>query len=89
MKLLDIWSQSGKIFDINNSAVSGDDAPGTISGNASALLGYIGDPMNQVTGDYLYSHDDLTVGSGAFPYGLGFQRSYDSGRRLQSGLLGL
>jgi RHS repeat-associated protein len=39
-----------------------------------------GDPLNLVTGAYVYSFDDLTVGNGAFPYTLAFQRSYDSGR---------
>jgi RHS repeat-associated protein len=58
--------------------------PGASSGNSSGFLQTIADPLNQVTGDYVYSHDDLSVGVGAFPYGLGFQRSYDSGRSLGS-----
>ena len=62
---------------------------GAVQGGISAALGLAGDPVNRVTGDYIYSHDDLTVGSGAFPYGLGFQRSYDSGTRLKNGPLGL
>ena len=63
---------------------------GTSQGNTSGFFRTIGDPLNQVTGDYVYSHDDLVVGAGAFPYGLGFQRSYDSGRSVAApGPLGL
>ncbi len=47
------------------------------------------DPIDLVSGAFLYSHDDLTMGSGALPLGLGFQRYYTSGARLQDGLLGL
>lgn len=54
--------------------------PGTSQGNSAGFFGTISDPLNQVTGDYVYSNDDLSVGSGTFPYGLGLQRSYDSGR---------
>jgi len=62
----------------SNSTVS--TAPGLSLGNSGDLFGSLADPLNQVTGDYQYSHDDITVGSQKFPYGLGFQRSYDSGR---------
>jgi len=47
------------------------------------------DPVILTTGQYVYDHVDLTVGSGAFPYGLSFQRFYTSGRRLKAGALGL
>lgn len=45
----------------------------------------VADPVNGLTGDYIYSHDDIVVGSAAFPYGLGFTRSYDSGLSTQTG----
>jgi len=48
-----------------------------------------GDPVNLVTGDYLYEHEDLKHGVGEFPYSLAFLRSYDSGSRLRKGPLGL
>jgi RHS repeat-associated protein len=54
--------------------------PGVASSPSVGLLDSIGDPLNRVTGDYVYSHDDLAVGTGAFPYSLGFQRLYDSSR---------
>lgn len=47
------------------------------------------DPINLVTGDFLYDQDDITVGSGIHPFGLGFSRHYDSGSRLADGVLGL
>jgi RHS repeat-associated protein len=46
------------------------------------------DPINLVTGDYLYSVTDLSVGSQDMPIGLSFQRYYDSGTRFRSGSLG-
>lgn len=61
--------------------------PGAGQGNSTGFFGTIADPLNQITGDYHYSHDDLSVGAGAFPHGLGFQRSYDSGR-TSGGALG-
>ena len=42
----------------------------------------VSDPVNTFTGDYVYDATDLTVGSRTFPYGLGLQRSYNSGSRL-------
>ncbi len=47
------------------------------------------DPVNMRTGDYKYRHEDLTVGSGEFPYQLGFQTEYDSRSRFVNGTLGL
>ena len=46
------------------------------------------DPINLVTGDYLLTANDLAVGSLGLPYGLVFQRYYDSGTRFRSGPLG-
>ncbi|WP_375784009.1 RHS repeat-associated core domain-containing protein [Bradyrhizobium sp. Pha-3] len=46
------------------------------------------EPINLVTGDYLNSPTDLVIGSQAMPYGLAFQRYYDSGTRLQKGAMG-
>lgn len=54
----------------------------------SSISSKVLDPINATTGAYLYSHDDLTVGNGAIPVGLGFQRSYDSTRRA-AGPLGI
>jgi RHS repeat-associated protein len=47
------------------------------------------EPINLFTGDYLYDHTDLSIGSAAFPYALSLQRSYTSGQRLKPGPLGL
>ena len=47
------------------------------------------DPIDLVTGDYLYENTDLTVGSRAYPFSLQFKRSYNSGARLDDGPMGL
>ncbi|MBT8368723.1 MAG: transglutaminase-like domain-containing protein, partial [Deltaproteobacteria bacterium] len=46
-------------------------------------------PVDAVIGNQLYEHHDLTVGSSSYPIGLEFMRSYNSGMRLDDGLLGL
>jgi RHS repeat-associated protein len=48
----------------------------------------VGDPIDHQRGAYLYKHEDLAVGTRPFPYGLGFQRSYDSGAQGSTGPLG-
>lgn len=63
-------------------------AVGIPQGGESGVQRLIGDPINTATGAYIYSHDDLTVGD-AIPYGLGFQRTYDSAQRYVNGPLGL
>lgn len=60
-------------------------------GNAGGLLDITPiswEPINLVTGDYLLNTTDLAIGSMDIPYGLSFQRYYDSGTRLQGGPLG-
>jgi hypothetical protein len=47
------------------------------------------EPIDLATGAYLYEHDDLTVGTARFPFGLTFHRSYTSNNRSTSGPLGL
>jgi len=47
------------------------------------------EPINIVTGDYLYENSDLTIGSGNYPFSLEFKRSYNSGAALDDGPLGL
>ena len=47
------------------------------------------DPIDLVTGYFLYAHEDITIGSGPLPLGLGFQSSYNSSARLQAGTMGL
>jgi YD repeat-containing protein len=46
------------------------------------------DPIDLVTGDFLYDEVDLTVGSQPFPLGLAFKKSYNSGARHRNGPLG-
>lgn len=46
------------------------------------------DPINMVDGAFTNDHTDLTVGSGAMPYGLNFERHYDSASRLAMGSMG-
>lgn len=62
-----------------------------VQGDAGANKGKMqasNEPINLVTGDYLNSVTDLSVGSQAMPYGLSFQRYYDSGIRARRGAMG-
>ncbi|HEX2581553.1 MAG TPA: RHS repeat-associated core domain-containing protein [Dongiaceae bacterium] len=64
----------------------------SISGGLGRVGGFIstlatGEPINLVSGDYFNTYTDLTVG-GPMPYGLSFQRYYDSGTRNSNGPLG-
>jgi YD repeat-containing protein len=47
------------------------------------------DPIDLVTGDFLFDEVDLTVGSQPFPLGLAFKKSYNSAGRHVDGPLGL
>jgi len=47
------------------------------------------EPIDLTTGDYLLNQVDLTIGSQGFPYGLAFNRSYNSSARYQDSPLGL
>jgi RHS repeat-associated protein len=46
------------------------------------------EPINLYSGAYLYDHDDISIGSGAFPFSLTFKRSYDSSRSTENTPLG-
>jgi RHS repeat-associated protein len=47
-----------------------------------------GDPVNIFTGAYNLQRNDMSVGSGEFPYSLTFGRTYRSSNNTQSGTLG-
>jgi RHS repeat-associated protein len=47
------------------------------------------EPIDLVTGDYLYEKTDLTIGGGSYPVSIDFKRSYSSGASLDNGPLGL
>lgn len=47
------------------------------------------EPIDLVTGDYLYENTDLTIGSGGYPFSIEFKRSYNSGAALDNGPMGL
>ncbi|MBX9722835.1 MAG: hypothetical protein K2X81_15650, partial [Candidatus Obscuribacterales bacterium] len=47
------------------------------------------DPVGLCAGNLYYNHDDLTVGSGNFPYSLTFSRSYNSNNCFVNGPIGL
>ncbi len=47
------------------------------------------DPVQLFSGSFLYERNDMTVGSGTYPYALSFSRHYDSSARLEDGPLGL
>jgi hypothetical protein len=46
------------------------------------------DPIDLQSGYFLYDHDDISVGSAEFPFGLTLKRSYNSGIRATSTALG-
>ena len=46
------------------------------------------EPIDLFTGNYLYAHNDLSIGSTQFPYGLTFTRYYSSGSNNNIGSLG-
>ncbi|CAN5129292.1 hypothetical protein BH10PSE6_BH10PSE6_20880 [soil metagenome] len=46
------------------------------------------DPIDMFSGAYLYDHDDLSIGSTSFPFGLTFTRSYNSNNLYDKGPLG-
>lgn len=46
------------------------------------------DPIDLRSGSFYYDHDDIFVGSRAFPFGLTVSRNYDSGRRTSKTALG-
>ena len=58
--------------------------PAAGTGTVSPLLnttpppdsGKVAEPVDGVSGAYLYHHDDLTIGTGPFPYALSFSRNY-------------
>lgn len=47
-----------------------------------------GDPIGMFTGDFFYKRQDMTVGSGAYPYQLSFHRFYNSASQYANGPLG-
>ncbi|WP_349542337.1 RHS repeat-associated core domain-containing protein [Paraburkholderia acidicola] len=48
-----------------------------------------GEPIDAITGAELYDHQDVSVGSGQFPYKLDFTRTYNSANYLNDEGLGL
>jgi RHS repeat-associated protein len=46
------------------------------------------EPINMLTGAYIYTHDDMSIGSTTFPFGLTLTRYYDSSTRTQQTALG-
>lgn len=46
------------------------------------------EPINMLSGAYTYTHEDISVGSSGFPFGLALKRSYDSSDRAQQTALG-
>lgn len=39
------------------------------------------EPIDLVTGDYLYNHEDMAIGSGPYPFSLSLARDYNSSRQ--------
>lgn len=46
------------------------------------------EPIDLVTGDYLYDHSDLNIGTGGYPFSLDFERSYNSVSETNDGVMG-
>ncbi|RIX83200.1 RHS repeat-associated core domain-containing protein [Acidovorax cavernicola] len=49
---------------------------------------YYNDPIDMVSGAFLYDHEDINVGVGSFPQSLSFRRLYSSSLRTQNGPMG-
>ncbi|MDX2107098.1 MAG: RHS repeat-associated core domain-containing protein [Candidatus Melainabacteria bacterium] len=47
-----------------------------------------GDPIDILTGSFVYRTQDLSIGSQSFPYQLSFNRTYQSGNRYSASTLG-
>lgn len=74
---------------VNNGVSSRPLPPGGQGGSGSTVnIPKTPDPVSLFTGDFLYAHDDLSVGGSGLPFGLGFQSSYNSGARLKNGPMG-
>jgi RHS repeat-associated protein len=57
-------------------AANSDTANPLINTTPSPFNPQIADPVDGITGAYVYKHDDLVTGSGKFPYALDFSRTY-------------
>ena len=68
--------------------------PFVISIDGTTIPGYdgsgrgVGDPIDRGTGAFQHQHEDLSVGSEVFPFGLGFKRTYISSAQGATGPLG-
>ncbi|MDR3615538.1 MAG: RHS repeat-associated core domain-containing protein [Candidatus Obscuribacterales bacterium] len=57
----------------------------TLNADVSSIFG---EPIDAFTGNFTYNRSDIQVGSQGFPYGLSFQRFYNSRNQYQSSGLG-
>ncbi|HUB77547.1 MAG TPA: RHS repeat-associated core domain-containing protein, partial [Bryobacteraceae bacterium] len=69
----------------DGSGQPGSNSPGS---NGPGGNGNAGDPVERRKGSLQYQNTDLAAGPKAFPYGLNFQRSYDSNAQAIAGPLG-
>ena len=61
-----------------NPSANPNTVPTLINGQANPSSHPLADPLDGVTGAFLFQHDDLVTGSGKFPYALTFSRTYQS-----------
>nr|WP_319491029.1 RHS repeat-associated core domain-containing protein [uncultured Desulfobacter sp.] len=80
---------SGGFADTVFDADSGETSSTADQGTSSATNDVSDEPIDLVTGDYLYDHSDLTLGNGAQPFAMAFARTYNSASRLTDSGLGL
>ncbi|MFA7340620.1 MAG: RHS repeat-associated core domain-containing protein [Candidatus Obscuribacterales bacterium] len=91
-----LYPSSGGFGLINGTYKGGGGQPGSaIAGAPNSQPGYNpsaqpqgGDPIGLFSGDFLYSSNDLEIGSGKYPYKLTFQRFYNSANQYTNGPLG-
>ncbi|MCC7527042.1 MAG: hypothetical protein IT342_00895, partial [Candidatus Melainabacteria bacterium] len=67
---------------------SGGSGPGDEEGGIKEPDQESQEPIDLYSGAYLYDRTDLSVGSGGFPYGLSFSRTYSSRSNFSRGVLG-
>ncbi len=66
--------------------VEDDELPETFGNLLPSPMSF--EPIDLLTGNYTYDHQDISVGSAAAPFGLTLKRSYNSGLRANNGPMG-
>ncbi|MBV8070722.1 MAG: hypothetical protein JO270_12505, partial [Acidobacteriaceae bacterium] len=72
--------------ELDPALVEDDELPETVGNLLPNPVSF--EPIDLLTGDYTYDHQDISVGSAAAPFGLTLTRSYNSGLSATKGPMG-